>query len=130
MPIWWRPSARTTRDDVLRWRDTLGIARRAPVTVAPIGTTLAAPASAPPDLDLSRPYFVALGTIEPRKNHALLLDAWDLLAQRLPASAVPRLFIFGRRGWCNEAVFARLDALPAGGPVRELRAWPTARSRH
>ena len=110
----------TTRDDVLRWRDTLGIAHHAPVTVAPIGTTLAAPAPVPPDLDLSRPYFVTLGTIEPRKNHALLLDAWDLLVQRLPFCAVPQLFVIGRRGWCNEAVFARLDALPAGGPVREM----------
>ena len=107
---------------VLRWRGRLGIPERAPVIVAPIGTTLAAPVPGdlPPDLDLSRPFFVALGTIEPRKNHALLLDAWELLARRLPPSAIPQLFIVGRRGWENAATFARLDALPPGGPVREM----------
>lgn len=111
-----------TRADLLRWRGRLGIPERAPVIVAPIGTTLAAPVPGdlPPDLDLSRPFFVALGTIEPRKNHALLLDAWELLARRLPPSAIPQLFIVGRRGWENAATFARLDALPPGGPVREM----------
>lgn len=50
--------------------------------------------------------FVCLGTIEPRKNHALLLDVWAMLA------APSVLHIIGRRGWLNEAVFARLDANP------------------
>ena len=26
---------------------------------------------------LIKPYFVVLGTIEPRKNHMLLLDIWE-----------------------------------------------------
>lgn len=52
------------------------------------------------------PYFVTLGTIEPRKNHALLLDVWN----RLPAPR-PKLFILGSRGWNNDAVFAQLDTL-------------------
>ncbi|MEO0363116.1 MAG: glycosyltransferase [Pseudomonadota bacterium] len=52
--------------------------------------------------------FVVLGTIEPRKNHALLLEVWNAWAQ------APTLHIVGRRGWMNEAVFARLDAKPAG----------------
>ena len=67
------------------------------------------PAALPPGLDLSAPYFVTLGTIEPRKNHALLLDAWAHLGP-----APPRLFICGTRGWRNEGVFARLDAHPPG----------------
>ncbi|MEF9606119.1 glycosyltransferase, partial [Paracoccus sp. PXZ] len=86
---------------------------------APIGTRLAAPdpAGLPADLDLSHPFFVTLGTIEPRKNHALLLDTWQILERRPDP---PRLFIIGRRGWENRAVFARLDRLPPGGAVREL----------
>ncbi|SIQ34927.1 Glycosyltransferase involved in cell wall bisynthesis [Paracoccus thiocyanatus] len=108
-----------TRGDVLRWRARLGLPGHAPVVAAPIGTRLAAPdpAGLPADLDLSRPFFVALGTIEPRKNHALLLDAWQMLG-RMPDP--PRLFIIGRRGWENREVFSRLDRLPPGGPVREL----------
>lgn len=48
---------------------------------------------------------MTLGTIEPRKNHALLLDLW----QDIPDA---HLLICGQRGWSNEAVFARLDAHP------------------
>ncbi|MFW2545540.1 glycosyltransferase family 4 protein [Primorskyibacter sp. 2E107] len=51
------------------------------------------------------PYFMCIGTIEPRKNHALLLDVWP----RIPDA---HLILCGGRGWRNEAVFARLDAHP------------------
>jgi glycosyltransferase involved in cell wall biosynthesis len=78
------------------------------------------PAALPDDLPPRRPYFVALGTIEPRKNHALLLDIWDAFAADLPEPRVPGLVIAGARGWRNEEVFRRLDKLPAGGPVREV----------
>ena len=61
-----------------------------------------------------RPYFVTIGTIEPRKNHAFLLDLWDQMGPY-----APQLHICGGRGWNNDAVFARLDALPADGPVVE-----------
>ncbi len=72
----------------------------------------------PPGLPPSRPYFVTLGTIEPRKGHDLLLDVWDDLARRMDAP--PPLLICGTRGWNNRAVFDRLDRLASGGPVREL----------
>lgn len=93
------------------------LGRTPPGLVAPIGVDLPQPkASAlPADIDLTPPYFVCLGTIEPRKNHALLLDVWD----RLPTPA-PRLFIIGHRGWADDALFARIDALPKGGPIRIL----------
>jgi len=110
-----------TRADVIRWRARLRLPRRAPVIAVPIGTDLAAPdpAEIPADLPRDRPWFVALGTIEPRKNHALLLDAWEALARRLPAAQMPRLLILGRRGWLNADTFARLDALPPGSLVTE-----------
>ena len=60
---------------------------------------------------------MTLGTIEPRKNHALLLDVWDGLAQG--GGDIPHLFIIGNRGWADPALLARLDAQPAG--VTELR---------
>ena len=88
--------------------------------VAPLGVDVAPPdpSKLPDGLDLTSPYFVIVGTIEPRKNHALLLDVWeDLQAEDGP---VPRLFVCGTRGWRNEDVFARLDALPSEGPVQEL----------
>lgn len=92
-----------------------------PGVVAPIGVELATPDPCllPPELDLAALYFVTLGTIEPRKNHALLLDVWA----RLPSPA-PRLYIVGNRGWADAALLARLDALPDQGPVRVLHDLP------
>lgn len=85
-----------------------------PGIVAPLGITVAPPdpQALPPGIDLTLPYFVALGTVEPRKDHALLLDVWDRLAQDM--TPLPRLFILGARGWAGPELIARLDARPAG----------------
>ena len=56
----------------------------------------------------SRPYFLTIGTIEGRKNHLLLLNAWALLRRELGAET-PDLIIIGQRGWEAEEVIARLD---------------------
>lgn len=111
------------RADLLHWRAGLDLPAQAPIEAVPLGTRLAAPVPPPPeagDIALERPFFVALGTIEPRKNHALLLDAWQELARHMAPDRLPRLFIIGRRGWENHEVFARLDALPRDGALREL----------
>ena len=49
------------------------------------------------------PYFVFVSTIEPRKNHRMLLDVWLKLAAELGAAA-PRLIIIGQKGWGYDAV--------------------------
>ena len=50
------------------------------------------------------PYFVILGTIEPRKNHWLLLQMWRGLVERFGQQA-PRLVVIGQRGWeCDNVV--------------------------
>jgi len=63
-------------------------------------------------LATAAPYFVMVGTIEPRKNHLLLLHLWRQLAQEL-GPATPRLVLVGRRGWENENVLDLLDRCPA-----------------
>lgn len=90
------------------------LGRVPPGIVAPLGVTVAPPdpAALPPGLDLTAPYFVILGTIEPRKNHALLLDVWDRLGKN--GNPVPRLFIAGSRGWADPDLLARLDRKPPG----------------
>ncbi|MEQ9692858.1 glycosyltransferase family 1 protein [Shimia sp. SDUM112013] len=65
--------------------------------------------------ELKAPYFVALGTIEPRKNHGLLLDLWAELEASAGMEVIPTLVICGRRGWMNEDVFARLDQIRKNG---------------
>lgn len=82
-----------------------------PIVAAPLGLEAAfAPDVAP--LEAARPYFLALGTIEPRKNHLLLLHLWRRLGERLGDGA-PRLVLVGRRGWENEMVLDLLDRSPA-----------------
>lgn len=61
-------------------------------------------------LENSSPYFVILGTIEPRKNHLLLLQIWRELSQ---LKNQPRLCIIGKRGWENENVVDMLERCPA-----------------
>lgn len=90
--------------------------------VAPLGVSIASPepSGLPISIDVKTPYFVTVGTIEPRKNHALLLDVWESLSESMQPEDVPKLFICGTRGWNNEEVFARLDALPIDSPITEL----------
>lgn len=66
------------------------------------------------------PFFLAVGTIEPRKAYDLLLDVWEDMIRERGAESVPRLIICGSRGWNNDAVFQRLDAVPPDGPVVEI----------
>jgi glycosyltransferase involved in cell wall biosynthesis len=47
------------------------------------------------------PYFVFVATIEPRKNHIMLLQVWQRLVAKLGANS-PKLLLIGRRGWENE----------------------------
>jgi glycosyltransferase involved in cell wall biosynthesis len=64
------------------------------------------PANAQPPT--AQAYFVCLATIEPRKNHLLLLNIWRRIIGRLGTEA-PRLVLIGGRGWENENVVDMLD---------------------
>lgn len=52
-----------------------------------------------------RPYFLAVGTIEPRKNFSRLIAAYALLRDRLGAD-LPDLLIAGGRGWLYQEILA------------------------
>ena len=66
------------------------------------------PAEKPAQMQEKPPNFIMLGTIEPRKNHRLVLQAWDML----PEGDRPILHIVGARGWQNDDVFRWLDTSP------------------
>jgi glycosyltransferase involved in cell wall biosynthesis len=57
---------------------------------------------------IDTPYFLVLGTIEPRKNHWLLLQLWRRLVERMGKGA-PKLVIIGQRGWECENVVDLLE---------------------
>jgi glycosyltransferase involved in cell wall biosynthesis len=63
-----------------------------------------------PPTKLKTPYFVFISTIEPRKNHTMLLLVWQRLVAKLGAAA-PKLILIGRRGW------QKGDGHPFVGPL-------------
>ena len=81
------------------------------ITVVPLGVT------PPPPGDPARGralagaerYVLAVGTIEPRKDHPLLVTAFELLADDDPDL---RLVIAGPDGWGADALTARIAASP------------------
>lgn len=107
--------------------------RRPTVDVALLGTEPLHAADIVPAGDTvspgeRRPYFVCLGTIEPRKNHLLLLHLWRHFAEILRPAEIPRLIVIGRRGWENEQVIDMLERCPAlVGHVEELSGCSDAR---
>jgi glycosyltransferase involved in cell wall biosynthesis len=99
-----------TRDDVLRMRHgLLPGADDIPVSVLPLHAGPLLPeASAPPDPPRRRPYVLFVATIESRKNHLLVFNAWLSLIRRHGAEAVPDLVCVGKRGWLADPAFALL----------------------
>ncbi|MCQ4159376.1 glycosyltransferase family 4 protein [Roseomonas sp. GC11] len=102
-----------------------GRAMPPPVLVAPLGIDTAPRGQSSTQSSTGTdPYFVALGTIEPRKNHLLLLHLWRELA-RTHGAAAPRLLIIGKRGWENENIVDILERCTAlRGLVQEVGQLP------
>lgn len=89
--------------------DALG--RVPPMVVAHLGVEVAAPdpAALPSGLPPATPYFVILGTIEPRKGHGLLLEVWDQFAG---SGFKPKLVVAGHEGWMVDDVMERMARNP------------------
>lgn len=99
------------------------VAALGPVGVFPLGTKLTPGEEAPSTTlatvfsDGTRP-FLMVGTIEPRKNHTLVLDAFD--QAWLEGSQAP-LVVIGKRGWQCEDVIARFaDFTRKGRPFTHI----------
>jgi glycosyltransferase involved in cell wall biosynthesis len=83
--------------------------------VAPFGLDLVLPdPAAPGRFGLTRPYFLALGTLEPRKSIDLLLSIWRSAGQT-GDDEFPTLVLCGARGWYPPDFFASLEADPRYG---------------
>ncbi len=68
-------------------------------------------------LRLPAEFILAVGTIEPRKNLIVLLEALSLLALE---GKTPPLVIAGRRGWLSDPFFRRLSELRLEKQVQVL----------
>lgn len=90
-------------------------ARYPPCIVAPLGIECTPKTLPEPGQDPA-PYFIYISTIEPRKNHLLLLHLWRQFDADF-GDAAPKLILVGQRGWENENVVDLLERCPG---VRHL----------
>ncbi|HEX7103281.1 MAG TPA: glycosyltransferase family 1 protein [Nitrolancea sp.] len=67
---------------------------------------------------LRRPYFIIVGTVEPRKNHLALLHAFAQLYEKRKDVS---LAIVGNPGWLSEPIIAEIEKSAMSMPVRYLR---------
>ncbi len=95
------PSLATSRDVV----EDLGLPADRVVSIPYAAAEMFRPvAERPPYPGLDRPYFLFVGTIEPRKNLVRLLNAFAEFARDVPGV---NLVLSGQRGWKCEEIYAR-----------------------
>lgn len=63
-----------------------------------------------------RAYILFVGTLEPRKNVTLLMEAFELVRRQIDA----QLLLVGGRGWLDEPIFAAYTRLGLEGAARFL----------
>jgi glycosyltransferase involved in cell wall biosynthesis len=75
------------------------------------------PKTCPERLDNLQPghFWLSVGTIEPRKNHGALLDAYRILKRE--CDSIPPLVLAGARGWLLDDLNERLHGLEPGRDV-------------
>jgi glycosyltransferase involved in cell wall biosynthesis len=63
---------------------------------------------------ITPPYFLYLGTLQPRKNLVRLVQAYAAYAGTLPVDERPQLVLAGKAGWLSEPILAEIgkQALP------------------
>ncbi len=110
-------STHVVAQDLQRFAKEEGLPEPNP-NVAPLGVD-SPPERPRPDSVLGAPYFLCIGTIEPRKNHALLLKVWQLLAASIGDRA-PKLVIVGQPGPMTGGLLDTLETDPA---LRSLVIW-------
>lgn len=106
------------------WRDASNIP---PIVSSEIGVP--GPVHAFPPTKPASGRFLMVGTLEPRKNHALILKAWTALADALPPKHTPRLDIIGQPGWRGAEIAGDIQAHPQYGKTLFLNTAATDETR-
>lgn len=113
--------SRNTERDLREVARIRGFERDLNCVVVPLGAELPDAEPEPVDLpDAMGDYLLVVGTLEPRKNQELVLDAFDRLSKRHGALG---LVLVGRQGWMVDDLVERVRSHPLAG-TRLL--WPDA----
>jgi glycosyltransferase involved in cell wall biosynthesis len=106
-------------------KDVRAFAKDAPpLRVIPFGADHVPTSDRGPAL-AGRDYALCVGTIEPRKNHRMLLRAWRLLKEPRPL-----LVVIGAIGWACQDIVAELEEAEQAGMVQwhrqcsDAQLWP------
>lgn len=65
---------------------------------------------------VSGSYCIHVGTLQPRKNLGLLVEAWDILRQRMEQP--PQLLLAGKRGWLYNSLLESVQNKGLGSLIR------------
>ena len=95
-------NSHATLSDMWAFADASAL-QRVPSVVAHLAPAASTQAEHGPAPRIHDNYFLAVGTVEPRKNHLVLLHAWRRLAVTMGPDT-PHLVIVGQRGWESEGV--------------------------
>jgi glycosyltransferase involved in cell wall biosynthesis len=79
--------------------------------VLPLGSDGLGEQRSGPAFRSQRPKFTVVGTIEPRKNHALILDVFEPLLHQIEGL---RLVFLGQLGWVDSVLAERVRSLAGG----------------
>ncbi len=105
-----------TRDDIVK---------HFPITKNKITTTLLAKESffkpstnsqSLEELGITQPYLLHVGTIEPRKNLSLLVNAFNTIKHNFPSPL--QLVFVGKKGWKSSSFFEKLDRSPFQSAIK------------
>ena len=98
-----------SKKDVVRFAESRALTI-SPVTVIRFGDALSSKIDygAPSALRVTGRYILTVGTLEFRKNHIVLLNAYRMLLRR-GGIDLPELIIIGRKGWMDSDVAYQLE---------------------
>jgi len=77
----------------------------------------AASDAAPQKYKLDKPYFLSVGTIEPRKNYSYTVQAFERYKSRNPEDT-HQLVIVGRKGWKSRALLKYINGSKYNADIR------------
>lgn len=103
------------RDDYLAWQEKATVSHKLPpesIGYFHLGAELKQDDQVITVLNSAMPSFLVVGSLEPRKNHVFILDAFDQLWQQ---NKEVSLVIVGGFGWKSENLIARIQRHPELG---------------
>lgn len=116
--------SRTTADNVEKYFQKTGLKREKPLRLhyfpmgADIKVTNGEPRQELKDFVKEGKTFLMVGTIEPRKGHAVAIEAFEKLLQE---NSEARLLIIGKNGWKNEGFVSLLESDKLKGKLLWLK---------